>query len=170
MLAAVSVNEIEILGPCEVGSRNTVASATALFRRQRDSRLHRWSMEYRRSLEKTSLNRTQVSFPSFVRCSVMSASHSGSGLRREDRRTRSSWTGGPGFLPGRAGASFLPKALHHPLSEQSSMPCVAMATPASRPRQPRTIAELGSRDGRRTGRWPDRRPRVRCRHRRARQR
>jgi len=48
------------------------------------------------------------------------------------RRTRSSWTGGPGFFLDER-AVFLPKALHHPLSEQILHAVrLAMATPASR--------------------------------------
>jgi len=57
MLAAVSVNEIEILGPCEVGSPQhrrvgdgIVQAATAILD------FIRWSMEYPTiRLEKTSL-------------------------------------------------------------------------------------------------------------------
>ena len=43
------------------------------------------------------LHDAAVSFPSLVRCSVMSVSHSSFGASAvKSRSTRSSWTGGPG--------------------------------------------------------------------------
>ena len=75
------------------------------------------------------LDRAHVELaPSFVRCSVMSASHSWFGACAvKSRPTRSSWTGGPGFLP------FLPHALHKPMAEQIRHPVrSAFSSPAWR--------------------------------------